>query len=102
MRTGDGPYIFARDPVTLKEALDGAVAEPMAPIGQRLAQLLDGDVGRLRQHGQDQLLVRLDACRAPVAAQGLRPGIALLALQSPPAADARGADAKPFARLTVA
>ena len=35
---------FARDAMAAKEPLDRAVAEAAAPLGQRRAQFLDGDV----------------------------------------------------------
>jgi len=68
----------------------------MALVGESAAKFLDGDVRRLAEKGQDQALAGLDPTRAAVAAQCLRPGIALHLHTPFPPADARGADAKPF------
>jgi len=46
--------------------------------------------------------VRLDPPRSPVSALRSGARLALLALERPPPADARGADPKPFASLPMA
>jgi hypothetical protein len=60
----------------------------MAALAERPAQLLHRDVRRLRQEREDQLRLRLDPSRAAIAPERPRPKIALLPLQSPPAAHA--------------
>jgi len=85
-----------------QKALERAVAEPVAALGQRLAQLLDGDVRGIRDKLADQRGLRLDACGATVAAQRAWPGIAVFADKRTPAADTRSADTKPRPRSAMA
>jgi hypothetical protein len=55
------PSFFARDPVPVEETADRALAKHQAFLGQAPAQFLDREVRCPLQHGQDCLLVRLDA-----------------------------------------
>ena len=88
--------------MALEEALDRAKAKCMPPLRKGLAQFFDGGIGRLGEHGQDQVLVRLDPSGSPVAAQSPRSHIALRSLQGPPSADTRRTHAEPFTRLPMA
>lgn len=92
---------FARDRMPLEEALDRAEAEGVPLVGENVAKFLDRHIGRRAEHSQDQILAGLDPAGAPIAAERLRPGVALRLLAPPPSADARRADAKPLAGLSV-
>ena len=100
LRGMDGLF-FARDRVALEEPADGAVAEDEPDASQPAPQFLQGDVRHLGQQCQDRRLVRLDAAGSAIPAKRPGPGIAVLALQRPPATDARRADPEPLPGLTV-
>ena len=104
----DGPArwharsFFARDRMAGEEALERAEAEGMSPLRKRRAQLLDGDVRRLRQQREDQrpcASIRPDR-RSPPSGPGRTSPC--LSLQRPPAADARRAHPEPRRRLPMA
>ena len=67
---------LARHPAADEEALDRAVAQAQPAPGEQVAQLLDGDVGGLGQHAEDEGAMRLDASRPTVSAQRARGWIA--------------------------
>ena len=60
-----------------EEALDRAVAEGVATLGQTRAKFFDGHVRGLFEHRVDQFALGLDAPRAPVPAKGARAGMGL-------------------------
>lgn len=64
--------------MTAEEPLQRAVAEGMAALGQRRAQLLRGDVRRRIQRRLDQRALGLDPGRAAVAAERAGRGSPLL------------------------
>ena len=80
---------FARDPSPREETPERAVADREAAARECSSQLLERDIRRLLDKREDQAGPRLNASRAPVAAQSLRPGVALYALQGAPADRAR-------------
>ena len=90
---------FARDPSPREETPERAVADREAAARECSPQLLERDIRRLLDKREDQAGPRLNASRAPVAAQSLRPGVALYALQGAPADRARRAHAKPLGGL---
>jgi hypothetical protein len=80
-----------------EKALDRAETEDETLRAERLAHFLNGrvPVGAERRH--DGLMAGFDAFRATVAAQRLRPRVALFSLASAPTAHARCADTEPVA-----
>ncbi len=72
-----------------EEALDRAIAEVEPAPGEQAAQLLDGDVGGLSQHVEDQRTMRFDASGATVSAQCSRARLALNTCPPAPTADTR-------------
>ena len=85
-----------------EEPLERAVAEDVTVAGESRAKLLHGDVRRLFEKALDQRALRLDAGGAAISAERSRPGVALTALQRPPAAHARRPDAEAGGGLAVA
>jgi Bacteriophage T4 gp5 C-terminal trimerisation domain len=85
---------FARDPSPGEETPERAVADREAAARESSPQLLERDIRRLLDKREDQAGPLLNAPRAPVAAQSLRSGVALCALQSAPADRTRRAHAK--------
>ena len=77
-----------------EEAADRPIADRYAFVGERLAQLFDGDVRRRFDKAEDRVPVRLDPSGSAVSALGSGARLAPLALKRPPPADARGADPK--------
>src|SRR6187200_2922804 len=67
---------FARDPSPREETPERAVADREATARECSPQLLERDIRLLLDKREDQAGPRLDASRAPVAAQSLRPGVA--------------------------
>ena len=71
--------------MTPEEALQRAVAKPVAACAKGLAQLLDRCIRHVIEELADQGSLGLDPAGATVPAEGPRPRIALLPLQCPPA-----------------
>lgn len=82
--------------------MDRAVAEGVTAFGQNSTQLLDRDVPRLVEDGQDQLGLGLDPTGSTIPARRAGAHVTLLAIQTPPAAHTRRAYAEPGRRLTMA
>jgi len=78
--------------------MDCPVAKGMAPAGQERAYLFDGEVRRLVQDRQDDILASLDAAGTPVATQSSRFRVALRPRQGYPPADACRADPEALSR----
>ena len=89
--TGVACLLLARHPVADEEALDRAIAEVEPAPGEQTAQFLDGDVGGLGQHAEDDVRMRFDAPGATVSAECSRARIALHLGPPAPAADTRRA-----------
>jgi hypothetical protein len=85
-----------------EEASDRAIAEGDALVRERLAQLFDRGIGRRFDKSKDRVFMRLDPSGPAVSTLGTGARLAPLALERPPAADARGADPEPLARLPMA
>jgi hypothetical protein len=66
-----------------------------------LAYFLNRSVMVRPERGENPLLMSIDPLRSAITAQGLRPGIALLALARPPSADAGRAHAEALTRSPV-
>lgn len=92
---------FTRDGVTHEKALDRAKAEGETPLRQACAHLFDGGVPVWAERCHYGVMVRLDPIRTPVPAKPPGTRVALLALKLAPAADARGAHAKPLGGLAM-
>jgi hypothetical protein len=87
--------------VSLEEALQRAEPEAKALDREGLAYFLNRSVMVRPERGENPLLMSIDPLRSAITAQGLRPGIALLALARPPSADAGRAHAEALTRRPV-
>ena len=81
-----------------EEPVDPAITEGQSLGIDLSAKFSGGDVRCRLDKRHNQILVRLDTPRTPVAAQGAVARLALFARQLPPAAHARGTHTKTRAR----
>lgn len=96
-----GLSFFPRQAVAREEPVDRAITEGQSLGIDLSAKFFGGDVRCRLDKRHNQILVRLDTLRTPVAAQGAGAGLALFARQLPPAAHTRGTHTKTCARLAL-
>lgn len=92
---------FTRDPVTLEEATDRAVAKGQPLVDEFAAQFIQGGVWFLIENRQDGRGVGFDPSRPAISSKRLRNHSSLFAGSSAPAAEAGGAYAEPLAGLAM-
>jgi hypothetical protein len=84
--------------MTREETLDRAKTEEQALFSKAVPNLFNGGVLVRTQGFEDGVHVRIDPGRAPISAQGTRPGIAVFTLTLASSADAGGAHLEAFGR----